>query len=121
MSGGPFPDKIPEAAQAFAMQQADSWKSIGQTYISSRSGLARRRFPFHRRFNLEPRPSTPSFSMVILMSHRRRVFVDTPKGRRSAGFTVPETADAADVSMRLRERGWTRCASSLSGTRGSPS
>ena len=45
--------------------------------------------------------------MVILMSHRRRVFVDTPKGRRSAGFTVPETADAADVSMRLRERGWT--------------
>ena len=29
-----------------------------------------------------------------------------PKGRRNAGFTVPETADAADVSMRLRERGW---------------
>jgi len=38
---------------------------------------------------------------------RRRVFVDTPKGRRSAGFTVAESADAADVSMRLRERGWT--------------
>jgi hypothetical protein len=100
MSGGPFPDKIPEAAQAFAMQQADSWKSIGQTYISSRSGLARRRFPFHRRFNLEPRPSTPSFSMVILMSHRRRVFVDTPKGRRSAGFTVPETAGAGRAAPR---------------------
>jgi len=33
--------------------------------------------------------------------------VDTPKGRRSAGFTVAESADAADVSMRLRERGWT--------------
>jgi hypothetical protein len=33
--------------------------------------------------------------------------VDTPKGRRSAGFTVPESAVAADVSMRLRERGWT--------------
>ena len=33
-----------------------------------------------------------------LMPHRRRrVFVDTPKGRRSAGFTVPESADAADV------------------------
>jgi hypothetical protein len=46
--------------------------------------------------------------MVILMSHRRRrVFVDTPKGRRSAGFTVAETARAADVSMRLREKGWT--------------
>ena len=41
------------------------------------------------------------------MPHRRRrVFVDTPKGRRSAGFTVPADADAADVSMKLRERGW---------------
>jgi hypothetical protein len=41
------------------------------------------------------------------MPHRRRVvFIDTPKGRVSAGFTVPETADAADVSMKLRERGW---------------
>ncbi|HEU4661814.1 MAG TPA: hypothetical protein VFS63_14255 [Pseudolabrys sp.] len=41
------------------------------------------------------------------MSHyRRRVFVETPKGRVNAGFTVPESADAADVSMRLRERGW---------------
>lgn len=37
---------------------------------------------------------------------RRRVFVDTPKGRRTAGFTVAEASDAADVSMRLRERGW---------------
>ncbi len=32
--------------------------------------------------------------------------MDTPKGRRSAGFTVPERADAADVSMALRRRGW---------------
>ncbi len=41
------------------------------------------------------------------MPHGRRlVFIDTPKGRVSAGFTVPETADAADVSMKLRERGW---------------
>jgi hypothetical protein len=38
---------------------------------------------------------------------RRRVFVETPKGRISAGFSVPETADAADVSMELRQRGWT--------------
>jgi hypothetical protein len=52
-------------------------------------------------------PLTRPFAMMGLMSHRRRrVFVDTPKGRRNAGFTVPETADAADVSMRLRERGW---------------
>ena len=41
------------------------------------------------------------------MSHRRRrVFVDTPKGRRSAGFSVPDTVGAIEVSMRLRERGW---------------
>ena len=41
------------------------------------------------------------------MSHRRRrVFVDTPKGRRSAGFTVRESAEAADVSIALRRRGW---------------
>lgn len=40
------------------------------------------------------------------MSHRRRqVFVDTLEGRRSAGFSVPDTASAADVSIRLRERG----------------
>jgi hypothetical protein len=32
--------------------------------------------------------------------------MDTPKGRRSAGFTVPESADSADVSMALRSRGW---------------
>jgi hypothetical protein len=38
---------------------------------------------------------------------RRRVFVETPKGRVSAGFSVPEMADAADVSMQLRQHGWT--------------
>jgi hypothetical protein len=40
------------------------------------------------------------------MPRRRRVFVETLKGRVSAGFGVPETADAADVSMELRRRGW---------------
>jgi hypothetical protein len=46
--------------------------------------------------------------LVHRMSHRRRrrVFVDTAKGRVSAGVSVPETADAADVSMQLRQRGW---------------
>ncbi|MEJ2377909.1 MAG: hypothetical protein P8Y71_21795 [Pseudolabrys sp.] len=38
--------------------------------------------------------------------HRRRVFVETPNGRISAGFSAPETADAADVSMELRQRGF---------------
>jgi hypothetical protein len=40
------------------------------------------------------------------MQHRRRVFVESSKGRISAGFTVSATADAADVSLKLRERGW---------------
>lgn len=40
------------------------------------------------------------------MHHRRRVFIETPNGRIGAGFSVPTAADAADVSMRLRERGW---------------
>jgi hypothetical protein len=42
-----------------------------------------------------------------MRQRRRRVFIDTHKGRVSAGFTVSAEADAADVSMRLRERGWT--------------
>ena len=37
---------------------------------------------------------------------RRRVFIEAQKGRRSAGFTVDDQADAADVSMELRRRGW---------------
>jgi len=35
-----------------------------------------------------------------------RVFVETPRGRDSAGFTVPESAAADDVLMALRNRGW---------------
>jgi hypothetical protein len=34
------------------------------------------------------------------------VFVETSRGRVSAGFTVPEAADSADVSMALRRLGW---------------
>ena len=41
-----------------------------------------------------------------MRQRRRRVFIDTHKGCVSAGFTVAAEADAADVSMRLRERGW---------------
>jgi len=62
---------------------------------------------FHPMDYREPATLTRPFAVVSLMPHRRRrVFVDTPKGRRSAGFTVPESADAADVSMALRRRGW---------------
>lgn len=40
------------------------------------------------------------------MPHRRRrVFIETPRGRISAGFTVPEAADAADVSMEAARAG----------------
>jgi len=35
-----------------------------------------------------------------------RVFVETPKGRDSAGFIVPESAAADDVLMALRGQGW---------------
>lgn len=41
------------------------------------------------------------------MPHRRRqVFVETSKGRKRAGFTVSQDADAADVAIMLRNRGW---------------
>src|SRR5262249_14595352 len=73
-------------------------------------GLARGQLSFNPTVYLEqakPRPMS-DLSMVCAMSRhrRRRVFVDTPKGRLSAGFSVPAEADAADVSMMLRERGW---------------
>ena len=74
--------------------------------ILSRAGFARRGLPFHSGQSRAGGRTRP-FAMVSLMSHRRRrVFVDTPKGRRSAGFSVPESAVAADVSMALRSRGW---------------
>jgi hypothetical protein len=42
------------------------------------------------------------------MPHRRRrVLIETRKGRHKAPFTVPDSASAADVSLRLREIGWT--------------
>jgi hypothetical protein len=82
------------------------WKIIGPSYISvARARPAPVPIPSDGLFRAGDR-SRP-FAMVSLMSHRRRrVLVDTPKGRRSAGFTVPESAAAADVSMALRRRGW---------------
>ena len=54
------------------------------------------------------RAAVPARNHVVsrMRHRRRRVFIDTHKGRVSAGFTVTAEADAADVSMRLRERGW---------------
>ena len=79
-------------------------------HIMTAAGLARGQLSFNPTVYLEqakPRPMS-DLSMVCAMSRhrRRRVFVDTPKGRLSAGFSVPAEADAADVSMMLRERGW---------------
>src|SRR5262245_55531554 len=84
---------------------ADSWKIIGPSYMSvARARPAPVPITSDGLFRAGDRPR--AFAMVSLMSRRRRVYVDTPKGRRSAGFSVPETADAADVSMALRSRGW---------------
>lgn len=52
------------------------------------------------------RAAVPADVVCNMRNRRRRVFIDTQKGRVSAGFTVAAEADAADVSMRLRERGW---------------
>jgi hypothetical protein len=97
-------------------RECNGWSALGNvsalTYISDQSpGLARRWLRFLSnglyRAGGRSRPLMRLFAMVSLMPHRRRrVFVDTPKGRRSAGFTVPEAADAADVSMALRRLGW---------------
>jgi len=56
---------------------------------------------------LPARSNNLSLPTGITMSRRRRrVFIETQKGRRSAGSTVDGLADAADVSMALRNRGW---------------
>jgi len=84
-------------------------KSISHTYLPDRlRGLAAA--IFHPR-DFSPsaplRVAVPARTVVSRMRHRRRrVYIDTHKGRVSAGFTVAAEADAADVSMRLRERGW---------------
>jgi hypothetical protein len=81
------------------------WKIIGPSYIS----VARARpapVPVTSDGLFRAGDRSRPFAVVSLMSRRRRVFVDTPKGRRSAGFSVPENAVAADVSMALRSRGW---------------
>ena len=87
--------------------QHPSWKLIDTNYI------------------LGSRPRSPgagSHSTVWSISSRRPhatvrngefdVASSSPRvrryaqGRRSAGFTVPESAEAADVSIALRRRGW---------------
>ena len=102
---GPIADIPCLADLCDAAALADAWKVIGPSYIS----VARARptpVPITSDGLFRAGDRSRPFAMVSLMSRRRRVFVDTPKGRRSAGFSVPESAVAADVSMALRSRGW---------------
>ena len=87
-----------------------SWNSGGHTYIPW-PAPRHCRGPFSIRATSTSAPlraAVPARSPVVcnMRNRRRRVFIDTQKGRVSAGFTVAAEADAADVSMRLRERGW---------------
>ena len=40
-------------------------------------------------------------------ARRYPVFVETAHGRTQAGFSVPANATPVDVSLMLREKGWT--------------
>jgi hypothetical protein len=42
-----------------------------------------------------------------MLRYRRPVFVESKKGRFRVPFKMPESANPVDVSLRLRERGWT--------------
>ncbi|HET9715737.1 MAG TPA: hypothetical protein VFP60_06075 [Pseudolabrys sp.] len=53
-----------------------------------------------------------------MASRRRQVLIQSRKGTRKAPFTVPESATAVDVSLRLREAGWTPYKISLDRERG---
>ena len=67
------------------------------------------RFPSEK-FDLDPANKrwfdTVFYRGLGMSRRRRRVFIENQKGRRSAGFSVDERADAADVSLALRRRGW---------------
>ena len=86
-----------------------SWNSGSHTYIPDRlQGIALGHFSIRATSVRAAAGGCACAGHVVCnMRHRRRrVFIDTQKGRVSAGFTVAAEADAADVSMRLRERGW---------------
>jgi hypothetical protein len=43
----------------------------------------------------------------VMNARRYLVFVETSHGRTQAGFSVPASATPVDVSLMLREKGWT--------------
>jgi hypothetical protein len=69
----------------------------------SRADLARERwFPNNLAEDVDLVPGGNS-----MPNRRRLVFVQTQNERKNAGFTVDERATAVDVSLRVREVGWT--------------
>jgi hypothetical protein len=42
-----------------------------------------------------------------MAARRYPVFVETSQGRAEAGFSLPASATPVDVSLMLREKGWT--------------
>jgi hypothetical protein len=46
-------------------------------------------------------------SVWTMATRRYQVFVETSHGRVGAGFSVPASATPVDVSLILREKGWT--------------
>src|SRR5689334_9851708 len=105
----------PPVAADFARFSACNWRHLGlgnedaHTYILIGHAVFRGSFSIRETaMSASVRAVAPARdSRVCEMRHRRRrVFIDSHRGRVSAGFTVAAEADAADVSMRLRERGW---------------
>jgi hypothetical protein len=43
---------------------------------------------------------------MAMSKQRYAVLIETAKGRVPAKFTVPATASAVEVAMRLRAKGW---------------
>jgi hypothetical protein len=52
-------------------------------------------------------PNATQNEIMDMATHRYRVFVETSHGRTAAGFSVPDKAAPVDVSLMLREKGWT--------------
>jgi hypothetical protein len=44
---------------------------------------------------------------MTMATRQYPVFVETSQGRTQAGFSVPASATPVDVSLMLREKGWT--------------
>ena len=110
-SAGSMRQLCDRAAAASSVPVPPLGNSAQRTYIPDRlRDFTRAVFPSARLLRRTRRYVRLCLTRTHVVSRmrqrRRRVFIDTHKGCVSAGFTVAAEADAADVSMRLRERGW---------------